>query len=146
MEAKTCQQCGEEFMPKKQWAEDDVYERGRFCSRTCKEISRNRSKNGQMSVRRWQFKTKYGITPEEYAEMFARQSGACAICKRTEPIGRTSKYTGVEFWLHVDHDHETGAVRGLLCSDCNSGLGKFQESADILRLAIEYLANLDYTP
>lgn len=70
----------------------------------------------------------YGLSTEAYEAMFAEQGGKCAICRRP-PSGA----------LHVDHDHETGAVRSLLCSDCNTGLGLFQEAPALLRAAEEYL-------
>lgn len=77
----------------------------------------------------------YGITLEEYQEMVLRQKGLCAICGRM-PVGKHNQAV-----LHVDHDHETGRVRGLLCSHCNRGLGFFRESADLLRAAVDYLAD-----
>lgn len=71
---------------------------------------------------------RYGITPAQYEELLAAQGGACAIC-RVVPNKR----------LHVDHDHRTGAVRGLLCSECNLGLGKFRDSVEVLQSALSYL-------
>ena len=61
--------------------------------------------------------------------MHDAQGGLCAICGRKQP----------EKWLAVDHDHETGVIRGLLCSRCNSGLGQFKDNPDRLRLAADYL-------
>jgi hypothetical protein len=59
--------------------------------------------------------------------MIEAQGGLCAICEG--PLERP----------HVDHDHETGKVRGVLCFNCNGGLGKFADSADLLQRAAEYL-------
>jgi hypothetical protein len=67
---------------------------------------------------------------EEYEAMLSKQCGACAICKRPSPDGRR---------LHIDHDHSTGLVRGLLCHDCNRGLGIFKDSHVILKAAVKYL-------
>lgn len=64
--------------------------------------------------------------------MLARQDGRCAICRTTFPGGRWGHF-------HVDHEHETGAVRGLLCTVCNIGLGYFDDSADRLAQAAAYL-------
>jgi hypothetical protein len=77
---------------------------------------------------------KYGITEADYAVLFERQSGRCAVCRTDKPGGMGNR-------LHVDHDHVTGKVRGLLCHHCNSGLGNLRD--DILRLkaAIAYLEN-----
>lgn len=69
----------------------------------------------------------YGVDADRYSEMMAAQSGCCAICREA-----TEK-------LHVDHDHETGAVRGLLCRMCNQGLGFLRDNAEVMRNAIDYL-------
>lgn len=74
---------------------------------------------------------RYGITPEQYDAMLAAQGGHCAICPATEPGGRGE-------W-HVDHDHETGEVRGLLCSRCNLGIGLFRDTPGLLESAATYL-------
>lgn len=72
---------------------------------------------------------KFDLTIEEYEQLLAAQGGRCAICRR-EP-GKIS--------LHVDHDHETGEVRGLLCFRCNGGAGQFKEDVELLARAIDYL-------
>ena len=71
----------------------------------------------------------YGVTVEEYNLMLGHQGGVCALCGR--PPGKKP--------LAVDHDHETGKVRGLLCQNCNVGLGCFGDSVPILEGAIKYL-------
>lgn len=70
----------------------------------------------------------YGITREEFEALRQEQGGACAICRRD--FDKTP---------HIDHDHETGLVRGLLCRECNLGLGLFGDDVARLRAAIEYL-------
>jgi hypothetical protein len=62
--------------------------------------------------------------------MFAQQGGVCAICGEPRPEERT---------LHVDHDHETGLIRGLLCFRCNQAIGSLQEDHDIFQKAADYL-------
>lgn len=82
-------------------------------------------------------KSKYGITLEDYDEMLEAQDNACAICGKTpEENGRR---------LHIDHDHETGEVRGLLCHSCNMLLGFAYDNIDILLNAINYLRCNDAT-
>lgn len=76
---------------------------------------------------------KYGLTSEQYGELLSAQQGTCAICGGTESKGRPGER------LHVDHDHATGAVRGLLCSECNRGIGHFGERDDVLIKAAMYL-------
>lgn len=75
-------------------------------------------------------KGKYGITPIQYDEMHNRQKGRCVICGST-PKARAR--------LDVDHNHQTGKVRGLLCMNCNAGLGHFRDSENLLRFALHYL-------
>jgi hypothetical protein len=76
-------------------------------------------------------KKKYGITANEYDEMFNKQSGRCAIC------GKQQKDESIA--LSIDHDHKTGAIRGLLCFGCNSGIGRFNDDISMLKKAIDYL-------
>lgn len=96
----------------------------------CKRCQRE---NANPAVRQGaHFKTRYGITRAQYDEMLARQDGCCGICGgRVDANDRRR--------LHVDHDHETGAVRGLLCGSCNRGLGSFKDDIDRLRKAVKYL-------
>lgn len=76
----------------------------------------------------YSLKRKYGLTQKEYTEMLDKQKGVCAICG-----GVCTRR------LAVDHDHETGKVRGLLCNNCNRGLGHFQDNVGFLDAAIRYL-------
>lgn len=69
-----------------------------------------------------QVRLKYGITVEDYDLMLAEQGGVCKICKRPETSVRNGKVRR----MPVDHDHDTGEVRGLLCMLCNSRLGYFE--------------------
>lgn len=87
------------------------------------------------SHRRRMLKNNFGLTLEQYAEMLAAQDHRCAICKQPEAITRRS---GVQP-LSVDHCHETGKIRQLLCGHCNYGLGHFRDSPERLRAAADYL-------
>lgn len=75
---------------------------------------------------------RYGITLPGYHRLVAAQQGACAICGTEKASARTAR-------LHVDHDHATGVVRGLLCGNCNNGLGRFAHSIERLEQAAAYL-------
>lgn len=75
-------------------------------------------------------KNKYGITWEEFENMYESQNGVCAICKG-EDEGRM---------LSIDHCHETNKVRGLLCGSCNRALGLFKDSPEFLQAAKEYVS------
>jgi hypothetical protein len=81
---------------------------------------------------------RYVISGEEYAAMLERQAGRCAICGMSADKVRGADKLGSG--LEVDHDHRSGAVRELLCNPCNRSLGGFQDSPELLRSAIEYLA------
>ena len=72
----------------------------------------------------------YGLEPGDFEAMFTRQGAACALCKTDTPGGRG--------W-HVDHNHSTGIVRGILCHACNTGIGLLKEDILLLARAIEYL-------
>lgn len=71
-----------------------------------------------------------GITKKEYNEFLTAQHGVCAICKGPQRLGSR---------FFIDHHHETGAVRGLLCANCNSAIGFLKDNADNCRQAAEYL-------
>jgi len=81
--------------------------------------------------RRRTIKWAYGITIEEYETLVAKQNGQCAICGTTNTAP----------WPHlcIDHDHNTGKVRGLLCGSCNQGIGRLKDSPVLCRKAAEYL-------
>jgi hypothetical protein len=73
----------------------------------------------------------YGLSKEEYIAMYEKQQGLCAICKK-EPTTKRG--------LHIDHNHKTGTVRGLLCHSCNVGIGNFMDDPGLLISAIEYIS------
>ena len=85
--------------------------------------------------RKWRegyLRRTYGISLEDYEQMLDAQDARCAICSTTEPGGRHDGFV-------VDHDHSTGAVRSLLCSNCNAAIGLLCEDPAVLRSAIDYL-------
>ena len=85
--------------------------------------------NGQA---RWQrIAYKFGVTQEVWESMWEAQGECCAICKTTEPRGRGD-------W-HLDHNHKTNKARGILCAECNVGIGKLLDSPKVLKSAIAYL-------
>lgn len=79
--------------------------------------------------------SKYGLSVEGYNELLESQNGVCAICQQPE----TFSIRGTVCELAVDHDHQTGKVRGLLCQHCNTAIGKFKEDPTLIRAAIDYL-------
>lgn len=81
--------------------------------------------------RDYQLRQNYGITSEMYAQMMASQGGRCAICEKPQ--------TEFKRRFHVDHDHKTGVVRGLLCSVCNTSLAAMEKDEGWLSKALAYL-------
>lgn len=77
---------------------------------------------------------KYGITHAEFEDMMTAQGGKCAICGHQDTENRN-------FFPVVDHCHNSGKVRGLLCMNCNQGIGKFKDEPERLRRAAEYILN-----
>jgi hypothetical protein len=102
-----------------------------------KSTEKSRSLESKKSKKHRHLKNKYGISLEQYQQMYNQQLGSCLICKT--PLlfqnleGEHSKTA------NVDHCHTTGKVRGLLCNSCNRGLGFFQDNSALLRHAAEYL-------
>jgi hypothetical protein len=96
-----------------------------------KELKRiNYQENAERYKDRKRVRT-YGLVPGEFEKRVAEQEGACAICRSATPSGRGT-------WK-VDHDHESGLVRGLLCDSCNQGLGRFRDDPIRLRAAASYV-------
>ena len=77
----------------------------------------------------------YGITAEDYYNMLAAQNNKCAVCE-SEEVNNSRVSSGK---LFIDHCHDTGKVRGLLCSKCNHGIGLLNDDTALLQKAIEYL-------
>lgn len=100
--------------------------------RQLREWNREYAKSGRK--RNTRIKREFGITAEEYAAQLEKQGGGCAICNRRGADRRLHR-------LHIDHCHQTGAVRGLLCSGCNIGIGKFRDDPDLLARAALYVAS-----
>ena len=133
---RTCTSCGQEKN------ESEFYKQSGGkggLKAACKECilksnrkwRRNNSERMAELRRADHYKVKYNITIEDYDNMLEAQDNGCAICGKTPEDNRGR--------LHVDHDHETGEIRGLLCGNCNKALGLFQDDITSLRSAINYL-------
>ena len=88
------------------------------------------------SRRRARLKHRYGLTDEEVDFLIAEQGGKCAICGEPPSDANTRAHWGGK--LCVNHDHDTGKVRGLLCNDCNLAVG-YGKTPEALRAAADYL-------
>ena len=100
----------------------------RFRAKTNRKL-KGRSETPEQN-RKWNLKSKYNISPEEYNLLLNKQNQVCAICHNMCITGRK---------LAVDHNHKTGKIRGLLCSECNNGIGKLKDDPELLKRAIVYL-------
>lgn len=96
-----------------------------YC-RPCHNLNGRESRERHGGSRRYHLRKRYGIEPEQFDGLVAEQGGICAICREAAPT-------------HLDHDHETGRVRGVLCVSCNNGLGLFRDDIARLRQALNYL-------
>lgn len=109
------------------------------CRKCCSEIARIHRKNsgyknppkGKIRQKNHSLKCNYGIDLNKYNEILLQQNGNCLICKKNQSEFKNG--------LFVDHCHETGIVRGLLCGRCNTGLGMFFDNPDFLISASKYI-------
>lgn len=127
--ARYCPKC-EQMIPMSQFSRNKrmIDGLGTYC-RSCVAL-RAKSAYTPNVGRIWNLKRNYGISLEEFDSILEAQGNACAICHCTESGGKN--------W-HVDHDHNTGAIRGLLCNSCNTALGHMRDSPAILRAAADYV-------
>lgn len=142
-----CGECGGAYRTKGRRACDDGVLRCKNC-RNKRQRNRAEETHGtshyerygkdnpeaKRKQREWRLKNHYGLTLETYARLLDLQGGVCAICKSGPKEGDH---------LPVDHDHLTGAVRGLLCHPCNRAVGQFQDDLATLRAAASYLMRHD---
>ena len=124
--SKWCPECGEvkalvEFPRNK--SQRSGY--GTYCKPCHNSITR-RNKELHGGPRNYHLRRRYGIALEHYEQMLAEQNGMCAICLEAPA-------------QHVDHDHRTNQVRGLLCFNCNGALGQFRDRTDLMLRAVAYL-------
>ncbi|WP_432010189.1 endonuclease VII domain-containing protein [Streptomyces cucumeris] len=143
---KTCRKCGvvkplDEFsLSRRATATTNAVYRSdckACCSARAKQWIADNSERASASKRRANLAKNYGLTVAGYDALLRKQGGVCAVCGKDEPNahGRTGK----KFRLAVDHCHETGQVRGLLCQKCNRAIGLLSDDPILMRKAISYL-------
>jgi hypothetical protein len=123
-----CTRC-EQYLPLEQFANHDYC---RACQAAYHQTNKQRYAPSPEVTREKRLQAAYGINNTAYQSIFIAQNGVCAICGSAPDEGQN---------LHVDHDHESGVVRGLLCFNCNSALGKFGDDIGRLASAIKYLVD-----
>jgi hypothetical protein len=132
MDIKTCSKC------KQSKSIDRFHENKRYkdshycwCRECCRAYGVKWDRQHPNSRKNSSLKIDFGITLNDYQSMFNRQNGQCAICGKYQSELKKA--------LHVDHDHKTDKIRGLLCYNCNRGIGHLQDNITILNNAISYL-------
>ncbi|MGP4085697.1 endonuclease VII domain-containing protein [Streptomyces sp. KR55] len=120
---KFCRSCGE-IKPRSEWHRNATASDG--LSTSCKACRAAKGRGDHL-------RRQYGITVAERDELIASQGGVCCICLAALPE-------------HVDHYHETGRVRGVLCFSCNAALGQFKDRPDAIRRAAAYVEGIAWKP
>lgn len=127
---KRCTKCGEDkpidSFPKERRSPDGVASQCKTCKSDYNREWRER-KGGNLYDRT----IRYGISPEEYEELLDEQLNSCACCGSSDPKRKAG--------FVIDHDHDTGFIRGLLCHNCNIGIGLLGDSLSGLQTAVNYL-------
>lgn len=105
----------------------------------CKSCATEETKQWRLSqsperIKDLYYKRTYGMSLEDFNFMLWKQNGSCKICKRELKLNKLNGDSAV-----VDHCHSTGKVRGILCNECNRGLGYFKDDVNSLKEAIHYL-------
>ena len=124
-----CPQCGLE-KPPEDFPANRAAKSGRHtyckpCHNARTKAYKQRTHGGEKN---YLLRLRYGVSREEIDRLLTEQQGFCAICRAAEP-------------KHVDHCHDSSEVRGLLCLNCNQGIGRFEDDVSTLRRAIAYLSS-----
>lgn len=136
---KRCKACAEKAdkLAVDNWYKNLSPERKSKKRKQLAEYAREWRKNHpEQSASNW-LKKQYGITFSDFKSIYEEQQGKCAMCFCSLPTNLLDSQERKK--IHVDHDHKTGKVRGILCPRCNMGIGIFNDSIDTLKLAIAYL-------
>lgn len=132
MSLKQCGMC-KQLKPLDEFHRSKEHSKGR--TNGCKKCKSEKAKTREEKRQLW---TKYQLTEVQFNQMLKDQENRCAICQREFLLG-TVGMKERHLVAQVDHDHVTGAVRGLLCAACNRGLGAFGDNIENLERAIRFL-------
>lgn len=127
-----CNRCSIELVNPENWHPSAAKRRWLICKQCANTRQNEWSKNNPDKVHKRNNEKKYGVSYEQYQDMLHKQNSVCAICGGSE-THRSKKN------LSIDHCHISNKIRGLLCSECNTGLGKFKDDVSLLQKAVEYL-------
>ena len=138
METKICNKCNVEKKLEEFYKDSSKKCGYRYCCKSCAIIlsSNFQKRKGSNYKKDINLKSLYGISLDDYEKMLIEQKGLCKICN--------SNQSSLKRGLAVDHCHINGTIRGLLCHSCNTALGSFKDSVELLEKAINYLnASID---
>ena len=143
MEQRTCKCCGvtqdiTEFYKTGRKTDKKPGQRHYVCKTCTKKRLKVSPSQSPERKRELHLLRTFNLTLEQYDQMVKDQDGKCAICGTTEPGGKHDN----KHW-HIDHCKETGVVRGLLCSNCNTGIGLLKHNLQLLLSSIQYLSKSD---
>ena len=129
MQTMECKKCVTNLpLDKYYFNKNGKYKKQNVCKKCMNIYDYEKDKNQKL-------KKAYGITLKDYNELLSKQNNRCAICN----INNNGKYRKKERAFAVDHCHSTNKIRGLLCSDCNVGIGLLKDNVNSLESAIKYL-------
>ena len=139
---KTCRSC-RKSQPKTDFSKGTNRDGLQSWCKTCQKVynRQHHKKPERKEYMRWYFfRSKYGLSKEQYETLYQKQKGCCGICGCPAEEDRRPLKQGQTHGLCVDHNHKTGVIRGLLCDVCNRGLGFFKEDTKLLEKAVLYLS------
>lgn len=135
IELRKCNRCHKEKPPSEFANPPGTPNRPRTRCDYCRNVAlrwKRKQTHDPEQHRRYVLRSRYGLTPEDFEALLAEQGGRCALCGSTNPHGRYDRFL-------VDHCHDTGRVRGLLCPPCNTLIGSMGDNAEGVRKVISYL-------
>lgn len=137
---KVCTRCGEtkyleSYYRNKRNTDGRAFE-CKDCSKA-RDAERYKTPERRLSKKRVELRSLYNVEYEVVMQMYSDQGGLCKICNSFMEVSSESKDVRKTFC--VDHNHTTGKIRGLLCSDCNRGIGFLKDSPSVLESAFKYL-------
>lgn len=132
---KWCDSCNktyglQQFLPDV----NGLHKKGTIC-KSCRDLESKKNKLSQIKDRLKDYAKAEHVSVEDLIKIYEKQNKSCNICFKEFPVEKISKRNG----LFVDHCHESGKIRGLLCLKYNSGLGMFNDNVNLLSNALEYL-------
>jgi len=119
--------------------ESDQFWKGQYLCIPCQKHKQKNSWESRTPKKRLEqhLKYKYGVTHQQFMSSWEQQKGCCAVCR--EELPDLMAYENRRRMYAIDHNHETGDFRGILCLNCNTLLGMAKDSVKVLQRAIEYL-------